>query len=235
MIIAEQKPLKEIIKNLEGHRKILVAGCRSCVAICLAGGEKEVGIIAESLRLYSDMHDHLWEVDEITVERQCEKEWVKEIKKIVEGKDAILSMACGVGAQVMQEIYPDIRVVPGLNTSNMGAPEEQGIWREKCAGCGDCVLHLTGGICPIARCSKSLLNGPCGGSQNGRCEVNPETTPCAWDQIYHSLKRLGKLELMEQIIPPKNWITSHSGGPRRIVKQEAILTAEEKAAKGGLE
>lgn len=232
MIVAEQKPLKEIIRNLEGHRNILVAGCRSCVAICLAGGEKEVGIVAEALRVYGDMHGKLWTIGEITIERQCEKEWVREVQAVVLGKDAILSMACGVGAQVMQEIYPDIRVVPGLNTSNMGAPEEQGIWREKCAGCGDCVLHLTGGICPIARCSKSLLNGPCGGSQNGRCEVNSDLTPCAWDQIYHSLKRLGRLEFMEQIIPPKNWITSHSGGPRLIVRQDAVLAPEEKTEKG---
>ncbi|MBM4237465.1 MAG: hypothetical protein FJ151_03160 [Euryarchaeota archaeon] len=235
MIIAEQKPLKEICGNLEGHRKILVAGCRSCVAICLAGGEKEVGILAESLRMDADLGGKGWEVEEITVERQCEKEWVREIAKRVEGKDAVLSIACGVGAQTVQEIYPDIRVIPGLNTSNMGAPEEQGIWKEKCGGCGDCVLHLTGGVCPIARCSKSLLNGPCGGSQNGKCEVNPDTTPCAWDQIYQSLKRLDRLDLMERIIPPKNWIPSHSGGPRRIVKPEAVLTPDEKAVKEGLE
>lgn len=234
MIIAEQKPLNEIFANLEGHTRILVAGCRSCVAICLAGGEKEVGILAEAIRLFSDLHGKCWTVSEVTVERQCEKEWVREIAPLVEKVDCVLSLACGVGAQTVQEIFPDVRVIPGLNTSNMGAPEEQGKWSEKCAGCGDCVLHLTGGICPVARCSKSLLNGPCGGSENGVCEVNPEI-PCAWDQIYHSLKRLGRLDLIEQVIPPKNWLPSRSGGPRKIVKKDAVLSPEEKEVKEGLE
>ncbi len=227
MIIAEQKPLGKIVESLEGHHKVLVAGCKSCVAVCLAGGEKEVSILAESLRLYSSINNKNWEICEVTLERQCEKEWVREISNLLDGKDAVLSIACGVGAQTIQQFYPEIRVIPGLNTSNMGAPEEQGIYLEKCAGCGDCVLHLTGGICPIARCSKSMLNGPCGGSQNGKCEINPET-PCAWEEIYQSLQRLGRSDLLEVNIPPKDWTPSRSGGPRKIVRAEAVLTAEEK-------
>jgi hypothetical protein len=147
-------------------------------------------------------------------------------------RDIVLSIACGVGAQVVQEMYPTVPVVPGLNTSNMGAPEEQGIYLEKCGGCGDCVLHLTGGICPVARCSKSLMNGPCGGSQNGKCEVSPET-PCGWEQIYHSLEALGRLDLLEENIPPKNWLPSRSGGPRKIVRRSAVQRPEEKNAREG--
>jgi hypothetical protein len=216
---------------LEGHKRILVAGCRSCVAICLAGGEKEVGILAESLRLYSDLNGKDWQVEEGTVERQCEKEFVAELKERIPRQDAVVSIACGVGAQTIQGMHPTTRVLPGLNTSNMGAPEEQGIFLERCGGCGDCVLHLTGGICPIVRCAKSLLNGPCGGSQNGKCEVSPET-PCAWDEIYRSLEKFGRLDLMERVIPPKNWIPSRSGGPRKIVRPEAVLSQEEKARRG---
>lgn len=230
MIIAEQKDLGKIASMLEGHRDILVAGCRSCVAICLAGGEREVATLSEALRLRSSLQGRGWSVSETTLERACEKEWVRNLAPLAEGKDIIISMACGVGAQTLQEIYPDIRVVPGLNTSNMGAPEEQGIYREKCGGCGDCVLHLTGGICPVARCSKSLLNGPCGGSQDGKCEVDPDT-PCGWDQIYRSLQRLGRPDLIEVNIPPKNWIPSRSGGPRKIVKKAAVRSDEEKAIK----
>jgi hypothetical protein len=227
MIIAEQKPLPEILAELEGYKNILVAGCRSCAAICLAGGEKEVATVSEALRLHSDLAGKGWAVSEITLERQCEKEWVREASSKVEGQEAILSLACGVGAQIFQELYPLARVLPGLNTSNMGAPEEQGIYLEKCGGCGDCVLNLTGGVCPVARCSKSLMNGPCGGSQDGKCEVNPDT-PCGWDQIYQSLKRLDRLDLMEQNIPPKNWLPSRNGGPRKIVRKEAVLAPEEK-------
>lgn len=231
MIIGEQKPLAEIIGLLEGHRDILVAGCRSCVAICLAGGEKEVGIVAESLRIHSDLKGLGWNVAETTSERQCEREFVLQMAEQAKGMDAILSLACGVGAQTVQALFPGIRVVPGLNTSNMGAPEEQGLFAEKCAGCGDCVLHLTGGICPIARCAKSMLNGPCGGSQNGRCEISPDV-PCAWDEIVRSLERLGRSDLLERPIPPKNWLPSRSGGPRRVVRPEAVLTEKEKAMKG---
>ena len=234
MIIGEQKPFKELCALLDGHKEILVAGCRSCVAICLAGGEKEVGVVAESLRLYSDLNGKEWRVDEVTVERQCEKEFVLDLIERTKGKDAVLSLACGVGAQSVQSLYPGIRVLPGLNTSNMGAPEEQGVFVEKCGGCGDCVLHLTGGICPIARCAKSLLNGPCGGSQNGKCEISPDV-PCAWDQIYHSLERLGRLDLLEELIPPKNWLPSRSGGPRKIVRPEAVLTPVEKELRGAKE
>jgi hypothetical protein len=114
----------------------------------------------------------------------------------------------------------------------MGAPEEPGVYVERCAGCGDCVLHLTGGICPIARCSKSLLNGPCGGSQNGKCEVSSET-PCGWEEIYRSLERLGRLDLLEESIPPRNWLPSRSGGPRRIVHRPTGLSDEEKQMEGG--
>jgi ferredoxin len=230
MIIAEQKELSQIVSMLEGYERILVAGCRSCVAICLAGGEKEVATLAEALRLEASISGKKLDVTEVTVERQCEKEFVAGISGMVRGRDAVLSLACGVGAQVVQEAYPDIRVVPGLNTSNMGAPEEQGIYLEKCGGCGDCVLHLTGGICPVARCSKSLMNGPCGGSQNGKCEVDPDT-PCGWDQIYRSLERLGRLDLLEVNIPPKNWLPSRSGGPRRITRRSAVRSPEEKKAK----
>ncbi len=227
MIIAERKDLGQIAKMLEGRKRVLIAGCRSCVAICQAGGEKEVAATAEALRLQAAAQGRDIDVAEVTVERQCEKEWVHEIATILQDRDAVLSMACGVGAQVVQEMYPLMVVLPGLNTSNMGAPEEQGIYLEKCAGCGDCVLHLTGGICPLARCSKSMLNGPCGGSQNGKCEVSPDTA-CAWDLIYHSLERQGRLELLEENIPPKNWLPSRSGGPRRIVRAVVVQTEEER-------
>jgi ferredoxin len=232
MIIAEQKDLGQIVKMVEGSDRVLVAGCRSCVAICLVGGEKEVSTLAEALRLQAEVRGRPIDVAEVTLERQCEKEWVREMEPLIRDRNIIVSLACGVGAQVVQEMYPSLRVVPGLNTSNMGAPEEQGIYLEKCGGCGDCVLHLTGGVCPVARCSKSLMNGPCGGSQNGRCEVDPDT-PCGWEQIYRSLEKLGRLDLLEENIPPKNWKPSRSGGPRRVVHRSAVQLPEEKGAQEG--
>jgi ferredoxin len=231
MIIAEQKPLNDVINMLEGHRMVLVVGCRSCVAVCLAGGEKEAAVLAESLRLHSDLTGKGWQVTEVTLERACEKEWVREMASALEGSDAVISLACGVGAQVIHDLYPQVFVAPGVNTVSMGAPEEQGVYLEKCGGCGDCVLHLTGGVCPVARCSKSLMNGPCGGSQNGKCEIDPDT-PCGWDLIYRSLKEQNRLDLMERVIPPKNWRPSRSGGPRKTIRKEAVQTEEEKKVRG---
>ena len=232
MIVGEQKRLEEIAGMLEGSSRILVAGCRSCVAICHAGGEKEVAVLAESLRLLSSMKGKGWEIEEATVERQCEKEFVAELSARLQGKDAVLSIACGVGAQTVQAMHPGLRVLPGLNTTGMGAPEEAGVFVERCAGCGDCILHLTGGICPIARCAKSLLNGPCGGSQGGKCEVSKET-PCAWEEIYLSLQAQGRLDLLEEPIPPKSWLTARDGGPRRSLIKEAMMTEEQRRLKGG--
>jgi len=109
--------------------------------------------------------------------------------------------------------------VPGLNTSFLGLPEKQGVWAERCAACGNCILDKTAGICPIARCAKSLLNGPCGGSQGGRCEIDPQVE-CAWQLIYDRLQAREELELLEEIIPPRDWSTNRDGGPRRIIRED---------------
>ena len=166
------------------------------------------------------------DVTDVTVQRQCEWEYLDTIAEQVNEADLILSLGCGIGVQAIAEHFPKAWVVPGLNTSFLGLPVEQGVWVERCAACGDCILGLTAGICPIARCSKSLLNGPCGGSQDGHCEVN-EDIPCAWQLIYDRLKSLDKLELLSEIRPPKNWRTSRDGGPRKIVRPDLRLCEEE--------
>ncbi|MCX6650514.1 MAG: methylenetetrahydrofolate reductase C-terminal domain-containing protein [Methanomassiliicoccales archaeon] len=228
MIIAERKPLTEVIGMLDGTKEITVLGCRSCTAICLAGGEKEVNELTEALSLHSELKRKGWTVRSVTVERACEKEFLSPLEK---REGTVVSLACGVGAQVAQAMFPSLRVVPGVDTSNMGAPEGLGVFMEKCAGCGDCILHLTAGICPIARCAKSLLNGPCGGSQNGKCEVSPDT-PCAWDQIVQAQMAQSRADLLDVIIPPKDWRPSRHGGPRRIVNLEAAPGEVQKGWRG---
>lgn len=226
MIVAEQKPLDEI-KNLIGDAEnVLIVGCGTCVTVCFAGGSKEAAILGSSLRMSTQLDGHDKAISEVTVQRQCEWEYLDTIADQVEQADVIVSLGCGVGVQAIAEHFPAKWVVPGLNTSFMGLPSEQGIWEERCAGCGNCILALTGGICPIARCSKQLLNGPCGGSQGGACEINPET-PCAWQLIYDRLSALGKLDLLMTIQPPKDWSTARDGGPRRIVREDLRLLEEE--------
>lgn len=226
MIVAEQKSLDEIKGLVKNAHNVLVVGCGTCVTVCFAGGSREAAILASSLRMASKLDGSPKQVSDVTVQRQCEWEYLDPIADQVKEVDLVLSLGCGIGVQAIAEHFPNTWVVPGLNTKFLGLPVEQGVWSERCAACGDCILGLTGGICPIARCSKSLLNGPCGGSEAGHCEVNAEI-PCAWQLIYDRLNSLGKLEVLMDIQPPKNWRTSRDGGPRKIVREDLRLAEEE--------
>lgn len=226
MIIAEQKPLDEIRKLIGDAENVLVVGCGTCVTVCFAGGSREAAIVSASLRMASKLNGDEKQIGDVTVQRQCEWEYLDQIADQVRQADIVLSLGCGIGVQAIVEHFPDTWVVPGLNTTFLGIPTEQGVWAERCAACGDCILGLTGGICPIARCSKSLLNGPCGGSENGHCEINPEVD-CAWQLIYDRLNKMGKLNVLLELQPPKNWRTSRDGGPRKIVRQDLRLVMEE--------
>ena len=229
MIIAEQKTLEEIKTLVGDAEKVLVVGCGTCVTVCFAGGEREASIVASSLRMSSKLDKDAKEVTHLTVQRQCEWEYLDAIADQINSADIVLSLGCGIGVQAIAERFPNTWVVPGLNTTFLGLPTEHGIFDERCAACGDCVLGLTGGICPIARCSKSLLNGPCGGSEDGHCEISPDT-PCAWQLIYDKLESQGKLEVLMELRPPKNWSTSRDGGPRRIIREDLRLVSQQEDA-----
>ncbi len=222
MIKAKQKPLAEIRALIAPYQKILILGCGTCVTISFAGGEKEVGLLASSLRIAAGMDGLQKTFAEATVQRQCEWEFIDAVADQIKRADAVLSLACGIGVQALAERYPDKVVLPGVNTTFLGMAIEHGVLVERCRACGDCVLGLTAGICPIARCAKNLLNGPCGGSQKGKCEVDPEMD-CAWQLIYDRLARLGQLDRMEVLQPPKDWAKDYDGGPRKIVREDLRL------------
>ncbi len=219
MIVGQQKPLDEIRGLIAGHRKVLVIGCGTCMTVCFAGGEKEVGILASTLRIANQVDGVEQELKEQTVKRQCEWEYLDAVAEEIKSADAVLSLGCGIGVQAIAERFPTVRVLPGLNTSFLGLPVEHGVWAERCAACGNCILAETGGICPVGRCAKNLMNGPCGGSQRGKCEVSPDVD-CAWQLIYDRMMALGMRDRLEAIQPPKDWRTSFGGGPRRIVRED---------------
>lgn len=219
MITAERKPIDEIRAMIAPYRKVLVLGCGSCVAECAAGGEKETGILASALRMANKMDGKEVLIQEKTLDRQCVKDFVILLDDIIDQYDAVLSLGCGAGVQAVAEMFSEIPVLPALNTEFLGETREQGYWVENCLGCGDCMLDDFGGVCPLARCSKQLLNGPCGGSREGKCEINPEI-PCAWQAIIDRLERFGSLERLEQIYPPKDWSTKQGGGPRKIRRED---------------
>lgn len=222
MIAADRKPLEEILDSIKGYKKIILMGCGECVTVCFSGGAKAVELLASQIKMVRKKQGNEIEIIERTPERQCEYEFIDEFKKELETVEAVLSIACGVGVQAMSERHPDTITVPGLNTKFMGYPVEHGFWQERCAGCGDCVLEWTGGLCPIARCAKKLLNGPCGGSSNGKCEVDKDTN-CVWQLIYDRLKRLNKLDNLAIVRESKDWRTSTNAGQRRIKFEEAML------------
>lgn len=222
MIKAEQKPMEEILSFLEPYNKILLSGCGACVAVCHAGGEKEVEILASGLRMVREKQGRRLEIVEYTPTRQCEPEFADELAQWMDGVEVIVSIACGVGVQTIARRYPKIPVYPGVNTCFMGETREQGVWVEGCQACGECVLDRTGGICPVSRCAKQLFNGPCGGSSGGKCEINKEVD-CAWQLIYDRMKELGQLHKLEEFFPAKKWSSSRDGGPRKIEREDLRL------------
>jgi ferredoxin len=219
MIVAERKSIPELIDILQAHNRILVLGCGTCVAVCLAGGEREVSIISSALRIAGKVKGLTLKIDELTIERQCDNVFIEQAAEAIEKSEAVLSLGCGAGVQAIAERYVNKPVYAGLNTKFLGILEERGVWTEKCAACGACVLHEYGGICPVTRCAKHILNGPCGGSREDRCEVRPDR-PCAWQLIYQRLKAIGQLDRLKQIELPKNWSSSLSGGPRVLIRED---------------
>lgn len=229
MIIGERKPLEEIFDRIAPFKKIYVLGCETCIAVCLAGGNKEAQETAAAISLYRKEQNQSLEIKAGSIQRQCEYEFVEEIADEIKDYELVLSMACGVGVQTIAEKYPEKFVLPGVNTKFLGLPTEQGVWMENCQACGDCFLDISYGICPITRCSKSMLNGPCGGSSEGVCELSTKDVEiqCGWHLIYERLKNLGKLEKMHEYRGPKDWRASFHGGARKLVKEDVKIVRGE--------
>jgi Methylene-tetrahydrofolate reductase C terminal len=212
MLTTEQKPIEEILKYLERDKGIFIVGCRGCAEGCHTGGEQEVLDVKQKLGDAGKTVTGTSLIDFMCNENLVRMTLQAQEAKIVDA-DSLIVLCCGIGVQATSAVVDKI-VHPGCNTVSMGG--RHGEWRdgERCLECGNCVLEFTGGICPIARCAKSLLHGPCGGSEGGKCEVHPDL-PCAWDLIIQRLTKLGKLDILEDIIPPKNWGVSLTGGPPR--------------------
>jgi ferredoxin len=221
MITGKLKPLDEIAASIKGYRKILILGCGSCVTVCFSGGDRAANDLARELvhPRFFDGNPTAFNTGNIL--RQCEKDLVTAYLDFPSDTEAILSLACGAGVQTLAEVFEAMPVIPGLNTTFLGALDEPGIWREKCQGCGDCILAYTGGICPVARCAKRLLNGPCGGSSKGKCEISKEID-CAWQLIVNRLKTLDRLDEYEKISALKDWSSDRAGGPRSLEKAENV-------------
>ncbi|MDO8490403.1 MAG: methylenetetrahydrofolate reductase C-terminal domain-containing protein [Dehalococcoidia bacterium] len=226
MIVGERKPFDEIQKQVDGCKRLLVLGCGTCVSVCMAGGEKEVELLATQLRMANKLANKDVVVDEATIQRQCDREYIEPILEKAKGYDAVLSLACGAGVQFVAEMVEPLTVMPGLNTRFIGVTQAEGTWAERCRACGDCKLGEFGGICPVAMCAKGILNGPCGGAQDGKCETSKERD-CAWVMIVKRLTKQGKLGNLVNITPAKDF--SKQSHPARQVNEAYVKPKAEPA------
>jgi len=204
MIVTTLKPLDEIMESISPYRKILIAGCDGCTQP--PRGIREAKTLKQLLELAGKLKGKEFEFKVTSVVKQCDSVLTTSaIKPYVEDVEAVLSLACGAGPQTIAKFFPDLPAIPAQNSHFIGIDDRQeDKMFDSCSACGDCILALTGGICPVTRCSKGLLNGACGGASNGKCELDPERD-CAWELIYERLKRLGRLDLLKEFTPAKDY------------------------------
>ena len=204
MIVTTQKPLDEVLGFITPYTNVLIAGCDGCTQP--PRGLREAKTLSQLLELAGKLKNKGFTFKVTTVAKQCDNYLAASIlKPQTDNVEAVLSLACGIGIQTLAGVFPGIPIFPAQNTHFMGAEErEAGILEERCAGCGDCLLAVTGGICPVARCSKSLLSGACGGSKEGKCELSPDRD-CAWCLIYEQRKKQDKLHLLKESRPPRDY------------------------------
>ena len=213
MIITRKKPFGDVLAMVGDAKKVALVGCGSCATSCQTGGEKEIAEMKAMLEAQG-----IEVVATVIPGECCHKMLVKKELKALKGTDceAIIGMACGDGVQTVADnvLLP---VYPANDTLFLGQIERVGIFHEYCRMCGDCVLGSTGGICPITKCAKSLVNGPCGGQKNGKCEVNPEND-CAWIKIYERLVATGQEHKLFETRPDKGY--AEVSYPRHINLRE---------------
>jgi ferredoxin len=214
MIITEQKPFQELIDSLREHHKIFLIGCGECATTCKTGGEAELAKIKDLLEAGGKVIVGSCIPEAPCIASQVKSELAKNIKELRQ-TEAILVLACGLGVQsVKDNDRLNLAVLPACNTLFGATMDAQGNFYEKCSLCGECVLGITAGICPITLCAKGLLNGPCGGMNKGKCEVDQEKD-CAWISIYQELEKRKKSVSLKIIQPPKDF--------KKIVKPRKII------------
>jgi ferredoxin len=217
VIIAKKKPIQEIIDSLEGDETVFIVGCGECATVTQTGGEKEV---AEMKAALEGAGKKVLGVDMVAA--GCQELDLKRIlrqhKEEAAETDAFVVLSCGAGTQSVRE-GTDKHVVPGTDSLFLGNIQRAGNYEEKCSLCGKCVLDEYGAICPVTRCAKGLLHGPCGGTNHGKCEVDPDKD-CAWVLIHQQLKKEGREDKLTRIHAPKDWNVVARPGRVAPVKEE---------------
>lgn len=217
MLVVQLKPAEEIIENLEGANKVFILSCNGCAEATKCGGEEGAKKIKEVLQ-NSKKEVTGYQIVDFLCDKALVKLKLKPFAKEVMDADAVLILSCGIGVQASAKCV-EKSCIPACNTISLGG--RQGEWRgeERCRECGDCILHLTGGICPLTSCTKGLLNGQCGGTKDGKCEFEPDVRDCGWHLIYERLKKLNKLDNLKKINLPKNYAKTN---PPKEIRRSSI-------------
>lgn len=226
MIIVKQKRLNEIFEMTKGLKKLLIVGCDGCASVIQAGGERQAEVLKSLLEMERKVKgEEAPDVKAISILRQCDRQIATTaLNSLIDDYDAIVCLGCGVGVQTLADLYGTKLIIPANDTKFIGMHDTKADkFYEMCSACGECILFETGGVCPITRCAKSLLNGPCGGQSKGKCEVGGWKNDCAWVLIYNRLKERNRLDLFVKFRPPKDYRVS--GHPRELGGE-----AEEKEA-----
>lgn len=213
MIITKKRQFEEILKNLGDEKKVFIVGCGECATTCQTGGEREVLQIKDLLEKGGKQVTGWVIPDAPCVASQIKIAMAKN-KKALKEADSILVLACGLGVQSVAENDREKKIVHvGNDTLFMGAIDKDGVFQERCSACGECILEETGGICAVTRCPKGLLDGPCGGTDKGKCEVDKDRD-CVWTLIYKTLKEKKRLYLLKNLHLPKDY--SKMSKPRKL-------------------
>lgn len=212
MIVTKKREFNELLENIKNYRSVFLLGCSECATLCGTGGEPELKAMKETLESQGKEITGMF-VAKTGCQVLGTKLELKPFKEVINKADCIVVMSCGAGTQTAVELYENKPVFPANDSMFLGNMTRLQVFDERCSLCGKCILDKTGGICPITRCAKSLLNGPCGGSQGGKCEISP-SMPCAWQLIIERLSRIGCLHNLDDIILPKNWDPSLTDGSK---------------------
>lgn len=205
MIITRQKEFNDLFIHID-EGPVFIVGCSECATLCHTGGEEEISAMKDALK-DKNINVTGWVILEPACHLQNDKRLLRKHKEEIDKAKKILVLACGNGVQTVSEILDDFDVVPGTDTLFLGEIKHTNEFEKRCTMCGDCIQDVFGGICPVSRCPKNMLNGPCGGLKDGKCEVNSDMD-CVWDIIYKRLKKSGQLHHIEEIIKPKSWSKS---------------------------
>ncbi len=210
VVITTKKPEEEVFEALNNFKvkNVLVVSCGVCAALCQTGGTEGAEEWSEKLKERGFNVTNAIVSEDVCDNRVMKKD-LRVIDDDVKKSDAILTLACGLGVQsiitVLSKNYPKIPVFTANNTEFIGETERIGRFYMRCQGCGQCLLNETGGICPLTTCAKALMNGPCGGMVDGKCEVGNYEKDCGWVLIYNRLKELGRLDLFAKLRDPLDW------------------------------